>query len=114
MNKFKVNTSGINEVGVVEVQGGKIHCTVDEFIDMHSEGCIYNNGDTFDVYYIEDTFLEVGGKKYLPYWESSDNVCFLSFSQTQRFKEEDIFYETSFEFELEPSSFPVPLLELPY
>ena len=114
MNKFKVNTSGINEVGFVQIQDGKIHCTVDEFINMHSEGCIYNNGDTINSYYIEETFLEVKGKKYLPYWESESFVCFLSFSQTQRFIEEGIFYETSFEFELEPSSFPVPLLETPY
>ena len=110
-NKFKVNTYGIQELGKVEVQGGKILCTLNEFIDMHSEGCIYRDGDVIDVYYIDNKFLEVQDVLYLPYWEGKNYVCFLSWKCTQGEVEDTVVYTSSLEFQIEDSKFPVPLLE---
>jgi len=97
MNKFNVNTSPIpsSEIGFFLVNGGKIHCTVNEFVDMHSSECIEECDDT--LYYLRNKVAEKVGypigrvsigkhhpeslseKKncYTPMWEGSEFVCYV-------------------------------------
>ena len=89
MNKFNVNTSGIEDVGFFQVDGGKIHCTIDEFIDMHwlYKITIQQNNIPLEIFSFENEKLVKGdkfnypkdnkGREFSPMWEGNDFVCYV-------------------------------------
>ena len=89
MNKFNVNTSGIEEVGFFKVNGGKIHCTVDEFINMHwlYKITTQKNNIPQETFSFENEKLVNGsefnypkdkkGREFCPMWEGNDFVCYV-------------------------------------
>ena len=101
MNKFGVNTHGVEGVGIVKVNGGKVYCTVDEFINMHSAECIEENDDT--LYYFRNevveeigypigkgslgshhssTFVE-GENTFVPMWEGQEFICYVDLEKQE-------------------------------
>ena len=90
MNKFNVNTNGIKEVGFFQVNGGKIHCTIDEFIDMHWLYEIemkYSEEMKERILSFENEFLLSGNKfnfpkdeknrYFSPMWEGEEFICYV-------------------------------------
>ena len=89
MNKFNVNTSGIEEVGFLRVNGGKIHCTVDEFINMHWLYKIRTEKNNIkqEIFSFENEKLVNGkefnypkdekGRDFCPMWEGDNFVCYV-------------------------------------
>ena len=129
MNKFNVNTVGIDEMGIVEVAGGKILCTLDEYINMHTSECIEEDcGDIVYNYKNEvvdklgypidtlsigkhhpDSFLD-GENHYVPMWEGKKYVCYVDITKQETFVLSDIInsesrqrtvYHTEFDFIIE-------------
>ena len=129
MNKFNTNTSGIEGIGIVKVCGGKIHCTIDEFINMHSAECIEEKcGDT--LYHLRNevvekmgypidrvsigkhhpnTFVE-GQNTFVPMWEGEKFVCYVDVAKQEVFHSSEILdgklytrdvYEVDFDFFIE-------------
>ena len=129
MNKFNVNTQGIDGIGIIKVCGGKINCTLDEFIDMHSAECIEENSDD-TLYYFRNkvvekmgypldrvsigkhhpnTFVE-GQNTFVPMWEGEEFVCYVDVAKQETYVLSDIIegdgrqntvYESEFDFFIE-------------
>ena len=102
MNKFGVNTQGIEGIGIVKVDGGRIHCTINEFINMHSAECIEEEcGDI--LYNLRNNVIEkigypidrvsVGkhhpdslseGKEcFVPMWEGEEYICYVDITKQE-------------------------------
>ena len=131
MNKFNVNTQGIDnsEIGFFLVQGGKVHCTICEFIDMHLDKCIEEDCGDIVYYYNNEVVEKMGhpvervsiGKhhpdtlsedkySYVPMWEGKKYVCYVDITKQETFVLSDIIngesiqktvYETEFDFIIE-------------